>query len=128
MVCKKNTDDLYWFGPRRALRPVGERSSVLSCTEVLVVGVTSGCERGKISQVSWCEWWMWVCATLLVTSQGSGELSVRVLCLCCYGGSSSSLFVFVRPFGMIPTYSFYSLKEVQGYKVLAYGVTFAEGA
>jgi hypothetical protein len=24
MVCKKNTSDLYWFGPKNALRPVGE--------------------------------------------------------------------------------------------------------
>jgi hypothetical protein len=45
MVCKKNTDDLYWFGPKNALHPVREDSSVLSCTEVLVVGVTSECER-----------------------------------------------------------------------------------
>jgi hypothetical protein len=42
MVCKKNTSDLYWFGPKNALRPVGEGSLVLSSTEVLVVGVTSG--------------------------------------------------------------------------------------
>jgi hypothetical protein len=56
MVCKKNTGDLYWFGPRNALRPVGEESSVLSCTEVLVIGVTSECERGRGSQVSRCEW------------------------------------------------------------------------
>jgi hypothetical protein len=47
MVCKKNTNDLYWFGPRDALRPVGEMSYVLSCTEVLVVGVTSGRERER---------------------------------------------------------------------------------
>jgi hypothetical protein len=79
MVCKKNTDDLYWFGPRNALRPVGEASSVLSCTEVLVAGITSGCERGRGSQVSRCEWRKWVCATLLVTSQVPGELSARVL-------------------------------------------------
>jgi hypothetical protein len=38
MVCQKNTDDLYWFGLRNALRLVGKESSVLSCTEVLVVG------------------------------------------------------------------------------------------
>jgi hypothetical protein len=57
----------------------GERSSVLSCTEVLVVGITSSCERGRISQVSWCEWRMWVSATLLEPSQGPGELSALVL-------------------------------------------------
>jgi hypothetical protein len=66
-----------------------------------------------------------VCVTLLVPSQGPGELSVRVL----------PRFVllwwlfFFRPLGMIPTCSFYSLKEVQGYKMLACGVTLAgEGA
>jgi hypothetical protein len=79
MVCKKNTGDLYWFEPRNALRPVGEESSILSCTEVLVVGVTSGHERGWSSQVSRREWRKWVCATLLVTSQGPGELSTRIL-------------------------------------------------
>jgi hypothetical protein len=72
MVCK-DTGDLYWFGPRNALCPVREEGSVLSCTEVLVVGVTSGRERGRSSQVSRREWRKWVHATLLVTSQGSGE-------------------------------------------------------
>jgi hypothetical protein len=47
MVCKKNIGDLYWFGPKNALRLVREESSVLSCTEVLVVGVTRECERGR---------------------------------------------------------------------------------
>jgi hypothetical protein len=55
-------------------------SSVLSCAEVIIVGVTSGCERGRGSQVSRCEWRKWVCATLLVTSQGPGEFLARVLC------------------------------------------------
>jgi hypothetical protein len=73
MVCKKDTDDLYWFGPRNALRLVGEERSVLSCTKVLIVGVTSGRERGRSSQVSRREWRKWVRATLLVTSQGPGE-------------------------------------------------------
>jgi hypothetical protein len=54
MVCKKNTGYLYWFGPKNALRPVGEERSVLSCTEVPVVGVTSESERGRGSQVSGC--------------------------------------------------------------------------
>jgi hypothetical protein len=72
MVCKKNTGDLYWFEPRNALRQVGEESSVLSCIEVLIVGVTSEHERGRSSQVSRREW-RWVRATLLVTSQGPGE-------------------------------------------------------
>jgi hypothetical protein len=127
MVCKKNTDDLYWFGPRNALHPVGEESSVLSCTEVLVVGVTSRCERGRNSQVSRHEWRKWVCATLLVTLQGPGELppcilrcvAMVVLSVCLRLGCV----VFGGPFGMIPTCSFYSLKEVQGYKMLVYGVT-----
>jgi hypothetical protein len=48
------------------------------------------------------------------------ELSARVLCLPYYGGSSSSSPSFS---GMILACSFYSLKEVQGYKMLAYGVT-----
>jgi hypothetical protein len=63
--------------------------------------------------------------TLLVPSQGPRELYVRVL----------SCFVllwwlfFFRPLGMIPACSFYHLKEVQGYKMLARGVTLAgEGA
>jgi hypothetical protein len=73
MVCKKDTCDLYWFELRNALCPVVEESSVLSCTEVLVVGVTSGRERGRSSQVSRCEWRKWVRATLLVMSQGLGE-------------------------------------------------------
>jgi hypothetical protein len=80
MVCKKNIDDLYWFGLRNALRPVGEESYILSCTKVLVVGVTSGRERGRSSQVSRREWRKWACATLLVASQGLGELSARVMC------------------------------------------------
>jgi hypothetical protein len=42
MVCKKNTSDLYWFGLKNTLRLVEEESLVLSYTEVLVVGVTSG--------------------------------------------------------------------------------------
>jgi hypothetical protein len=50
--------------------------------------------------------------TLLVPSQGSGELFVRVF-----------------PFETVPTCSFYSLKEVQGYKMLVHGVILVgEGA
>jgi hypothetical protein len=79
MVCKQNIGDLYWFGLRNALCPVGEESSVLSCTEMLVVGVTSGRERGRSSQVSGHGWRKWVCVTLLVTSQGPGELLARIL-------------------------------------------------
>jgi hypothetical protein len=79
MVCKKNTGDLYWFGPSNALRPVGEESSVLSCTEVLVVGVTNECERGRGSQVSRCEWNARMCVALLEPSQGLGESCGRVI-------------------------------------------------
>jgi hypothetical protein len=108
----------------KCLRPVGEASPVLSCTEVLIVGVTSGCERGRNSQVSRCEWRVWVCVTLLVPSQGPGELYIRVL-LCVV---MVVVLFFLSP-GMIPACSFYSLKEVQGYKILARGVTLAgEGA
>jgi hypothetical protein len=74
MVCKKNTGDLYWFGPKNILRPVGEERSVLSCTEVLVVGVTSENERGMGSQVSRREWSVCVYVALLKPSQGLGEL------------------------------------------------------
>jgi hypothetical protein len=63
MVCKKNASDLYWFGAKNALRPVGEERSVLSCTEVLVLGVTSECERGRGSQVSRREWSARVCGS-----------------------------------------------------------------
>jgi hypothetical protein len=77
MVCKKNIGDLYWFGPRNALHPAREESSVLSCTKVLVVGVTSECERGRGSQVSRCEWN--ACVTLPEPSQGLGESSTCVL-------------------------------------------------
>jgi hypothetical protein len=47
---------------------VEEVGSILSCTEVLVVGVISGCERGRSSQVSRYERRMGVCVTLLVPS------------------------------------------------------------
>jgi hypothetical protein len=65
-----------------------------------------------------------VCATLLVRSLGLGELSARVL-LCVdmvvvlFSGSCSP--------GLIPACSFYSLKEVQGYKILVCGVILAGG-
>jgi hypothetical protein len=62
MVCKKNTDDLYWFGPKHALHPVEGERSVLSCTEVLVVGVISESERGRDSQVSRREWSVRACS------------------------------------------------------------------
>jgi hypothetical protein len=65
MVCKKNTCDLYWFGPKNALRPVGDES-----------------ERGRGSQVSGREWSVRVCVTLLEPSQGPGELCDRVIVQC----------------------------------------------
>jgi hypothetical protein len=76
MVCKKNPSDLYWFRPKNALRPVREESSVLSCTEVLVVGVTSESERGRGSHVSRCEWSACAC-----DPSGSLARSRRVMCL-----------------------------------------------
>jgi hypothetical protein len=81
MVCKKNTGDLYWFRMRNALRPVREESSVLSCTKVLVVGVTSECERGRGSQDSRCE--CSACVTLPEPLQGPGESCARVLSCAC---------------------------------------------
>jgi hypothetical protein len=50
MVRKKNTSDLYWFGPKNALRPVGEGSLVLSSTEVLVVGGYKRVREGGASR------------------------------------------------------------------------------
>jgi hypothetical protein len=47
MVCKKDTNGLYWFGPRNALCPVGEERLVLSCIEVLVAGLQAG-KRGGV--------------------------------------------------------------------------------
>jgi hypothetical protein len=64
MVCKKNIDDLYWFGPKSALRPAGEERSILSCTKVLVVGATSESERGRGTQVSRHGWSVHVCVWL----------------------------------------------------------------
>jgi hypothetical protein len=61
MVCNKNTCDLYWFRPKNALRLVEDERFVLSCTEVLVVGVTSESERGRGSQVLGHEWSVCVC-------------------------------------------------------------------
>jgi hypothetical protein len=79
MMCKKNIGDLYWFGPKNALRPMRDERSVLSCTEVLVVGVTSESERGRGSQVSGREWRVCMCVDLLEPSQGPGELCDRVI-------------------------------------------------
>jgi hypothetical protein len=47
-----------------------------------------------------------VCATLLEPSQGPGELCVRVM----------------SPSRVVPACPFYSLKEVQGYRMLVRGV------
>jgi hypothetical protein len=38
-VCKKNTSDLYWFGPKNALRPVREGGSC-------IILHRSACSRG----------------------------------------------------------------------------------
>jgi hypothetical protein len=63
---------------------VGEESSILSCTEVLVAGVTSEFERGRGSQVSRCEW-----SACVSDSARAFARSRRVVC-CCGGSSSSS--------------------------------------
>jgi hypothetical protein len=68
-----------------------------------------------------------VCATLLVTSQGPEELPARILrCVAVvvllFGLYSVGIVSCVPGlFGMISACSFYSLKEVQGYMMLAYG-------
>jgi hypothetical protein len=59
--------------------------------------------------------------TLLETSRGLGELSVHACVLCCFVARGLS-----PPFGTVPTCSFYSLKEVQGYKTSVRGVIFVE--
>jgi hypothetical protein len=79
MVCKKNTGDLYWFGLKNALCPVEDERSILSCTEVLVLGVISESERGRDSQVLGREWSVCMCVALLEPSQGPGELCDRVI-------------------------------------------------
>jgi hypothetical protein len=77
MVCKKDTSDLYWFGQKNALRPVGEVKLILSCTEVLAAGVTSGREREVFPDLK-----MRVkCVCNSETSQGPEELCVCA-CVC----------------------------------------------
>jgi hypothetical protein len=61
-----------------------------------------------------------VSATLLEASQGPGELSIYVCVLV--------LLWWFYPSRTAPACPFYSLKEVQGYKMLTCGVTLAEGA
>jgi hypothetical protein len=126
MVCKKNTGDLYWFGSRNTIRLVGEESYVLSCTEVLVVGVTSECEREELLSLKRR-------GENVGVSNSAGALarSRRVICsclaLCCYGGCSFFWLSSPRAFGMILVCSFYRLKEVLGYKILACDATLAGG-
>jgi hypothetical protein len=110
MVCKKNTSDLYRFGPKNALRTVGEGSLVLNCTEVRVVRVISGREREELPGLK-------MRVECVCDSTDALARSRRVICLC------------AAPFGTVPACSFYSLKEVQGYKMLAHGVILVgEGA
>jgi hypothetical protein len=54
----------------------------------------------------------------------SRRVSCSCLVLCCCGGS---FFFFFLSLGTIPACSFYSLKEVQGYKMLVCGVPLAGG-
>jgi hypothetical protein len=94
-MCKKNTGDLYWFGPKNALRSVGEVKVVLSCTKMLVVGVTKRVREGgapKSQGVSG----VCVCVTLLVPSQGPRELSVRLSCVCLVERSLHAPFIVSR--------------------------------
>jgi hypothetical protein len=78
--CATRTQTIYTSSGRRMpyVQSGGERS-VLSYTEVLVVGVTSESERGRGSQVSGRDWSVCVCAALLEPSQGLGELCDRVI-------------------------------------------------
>jgi hypothetical protein len=87
MVCKENTDDLYWFGPKNALHLMEEESPILPCTDVLIVGVTSGRERGRGSQVSRCEWSACSCDPF-----GSLARSRRVACSCLCEGFTTRFF------------------------------------
>jgi hypothetical protein len=75
MVCKKDTNGLYWFGPKNALRPVGEVKLVLSCTEVLVGGVTSRRERDVFPDLK-------MRVKCVCNSAGALARSRRVVCLC----------------------------------------------
>jgi hypothetical protein len=113
MVCKKNTNDLYWFEPRNALCPVGKVSFVLSRTEVLVVGVTSGWEREELPSLK--VWVECVCVWLYWCPRNVQESYLFV----CPGFFLS---------GTVPACFFYSLKEVQGYKMLLHGVILVGGA
>jgi hypothetical protein len=92
MVCKKNTNDLYWFRLKNALHLVQERSLILSCTEVLVVGVTSGREGGA-----------------------PGSQNERSECFM----SGIGVFVFCRPHEMVPTFPFYICKGSIGLQACA---------
>jgi hypothetical protein len=63
-----------------------------------------------------------VCVTLLEPSQGSGESCAHVLFCACV-----RVPLFFRPCPRtVPACSFYSLKEVQGYKMLVHGRSLLE--
>jgi hypothetical protein len=53
----------------------------------------------------------------------SRRVAYSYLALCCYGGSVELCSTEFSSLEMIHACSFYSLKEVQGYMMLAYGVT-----
>jgi hypothetical protein len=94
MVCKKNTSDLYWFGPKNALRPVGRRVLYCLCTEVLVVGGYKLVrEREELSSLKMCK-----CGTF--ARDESNCLWIRL----------SSV-----PFGMVPALPFIDARGTQGY-------------
>jgi hypothetical protein len=77
MVCKKNTSGLYWFGPNNALCPVRKGRLVLSYTEVLVAGVTSGREREVFPDLK-------MSVECVCDSAGALARSRRVVCLCVF--------------------------------------------
>jgi hypothetical protein len=121
---QENVGDLYWFRPRNALCPVGEGSSVLSCTEMLVVGVISGYERGTPKSQGEREENVGVCDSASALAR-----SRRVISSCLAFVLLWWLFFFRSRQSprMILACSFHSLMEVQGYKILACGVTLAGG-
>jgi hypothetical protein len=103
MVCKKNTSGLYWFGLKNALRPVRKKRLVLSCTKCLWQGLHAG-EKGGVSPG------LKMRVACVCDSAGALARSRRVVCSCVSS--------FLRA---VPACSFYSLKEVQGYKMLVHG-------
>jgi hypothetical protein len=70
-------------------------------------------ERGRSSQVSRCKWSVCVCDFVGALARSKRVICSSVLCLSC---------------GTVPACSFYSLKEMQGYKILVCGVILVGGS